>query len=778
MGRPAVDEVARAWSALQALDASCDGARWVRIGMAAKAAGLPFEDFDAWSATAANYGGETDTRSRWHSFRDGGGITAATLFHMARECGWRDGAAPTHERKSAPARKPEPIKAPRHPAADVWARCAPATAAHGYIARKGIVPDGLGVYPDSAPSLVIRNHDVRGWLVVPAHDAQRALKTLQFISPTAGAPKLNLPSHQFDGGSFQVGDVRAGATVYVAEGIGAACTAHAATGCAAAVAFGAGNQSKVAASLRALGARPVIVSDRGKEDACERAARALGCAWVAMPDDLADNEDLNDVQHREGLEAVAAVLSAERAPAGTSTRDEQRRAEQKAENERLQELPFSILPPSMTVDAMLDDCVWIASGSQVGRISNPKAVLGFGEFADLMAASASFETGEDGKRRRVPHAVKWKHSEDRKTVYVRTFHAGAGVICTDPDGQPALNSWRPIERTPASRDVAPFIEQVGYLFAEATERDAFLNWLAHIEQRPGELPHYGWLHIAANTGTGRNWLASVLARVWRGYVAPNVDLPALLDSQFNGQLAGRVLAIVDEVQEAAGENPYRHTNKLKSLVNAEYRDLNPKFGRQYREHNACRWLVFSNHDNALPLNDTDRRWRVVRHDAAPRSPDDYAALYAMLADAEFINAVGVYLRERDITAFKPGERPPMSDAKRAAVGASKTLTQRYAEELMARWPADVVTNADAAQVMSDGAQTCITPAMRRALEEVGATGVRQTLYVHGRTHRGWVLRNREQWATASAGALAAEAARARPFADRFDNALDLMAQCV
>ena len=61
---------------------------------------------------------------------------------------------------------------------------------------------------------------------------------------------------------------------------------------------------------------------------------------------------------------------------------------------------------------------------------------------------------------------------------------------------------------------------------------------------------------------------------------------SLLDSQFNGQLAGRVLAIVDEVQEGAGDNPYRRTNRLKSLVKAEYRELNPKFGRQYREHNA------------------------------------------------------------------------------------------------------------------------------------------------------------------------------------------------
>lgn len=449
------------------------------------------------------------------------------------------------------------------------------------------------------------------------------------------------------------------------------------------------------------------------------------------------------------------------APAPTSDqRDEQRRAQQKAENARLQQPLEDSPPPAMSVQQMELDCVWIAEGSMVGRISDPQQVLNFNDFAGLTAACTTF-VKEGGKSRPQLNALLWKQSDIRQTVLTRTFHAGAGPICRDPDGKTALNSWRPIERWPSNGDAGPFIDQVAYLFPDQVEREAFLNWLAHLEQRPGELPHYGWLHIAANTGTGRNWLASVLARVWRGYVAPNVDLPALLDSQFNGQLAGRILAIVDEVQEAAGENPYRHTNKLKSLVNAEYRDLNPKFGRQYREHNACRWLVFSNHDNALPLNDTDRRWRVVRHTADPRTPTEYAQLYARLADPEFINAVGMFLRQRDISRFNAGERPPMSEAKRAAVEASKTLTQRYAQQLVAQWPADVLTNADAAEVLSEGRETSLTPAMRRALEELGCVSIGRTLKVRGQVHRCWVIRHQDRWQGATAQALAHEAARAR-----------------
>ena len=445
-------------------------------------------------------------------------------------------------------------------------------------------------------------------------------------------------------------------------------------------------------------------------------------------------------------------------PAGAA-RDNGRRRQQQFENVRLQEADVMPVAPSMNLGQMVEDAVWIADGSQVGFISNPRQVLSFHDFAGLTASCRTEIEGDDGKSRKVLNASLWKASDKRATVAARTFCAGGGAVCQDPDGNLALNSWRPISRTPGERDVSPFLDHVGYLYGDPPERAAFLDWLAHIEQRPGILPHYGWLHIAKSTGTGRNWLASVLARVWRGYVAPNVDLPGMLSGQFNGALAGRVLAIVDEVQEGGGENPYRHANKLKSLVNAEVREINPKYGRQYREWNACRWLVFSNHENALPLNDTDRRWRVVRHDGSPKSPKYYERLYALIADENFVNAVGAWLRDRDISRFNPGERPPMNSAKQAVISASKTSIMENAEQLVALWPADVITNRDLARVLSGNEQSDEepTPAMRKALSDLGAVPARNPFNARGRRGRGWVLRNHTKWAKATTGELASEA---------------------
>ncbi len=56
---------------------------WVRLGMAAKAAGLTFEDWHDWSATAGNYRNQADCRSTWNSMK-GDGIRAGTVFAAAR----------------------------------------------------------------------------------------------------------------------------------------------------------------------------------------------------------------------------------------------------------------------------------------------------------------------------------------------------------------------------------------------------------------------------------------------------------------------------------------------------------------------------------------------------------------------------------------------------------------------------------------------------------------------------------------------------------------------
>jgi putative DNA primase/helicase len=305
-------ELERARSALMAIDPGCDHDKWVKVMTAAKAAGLDFEAVNEWSAGAGNYKGEKDVLSAWRGLEKSGPVTAGTLFYLAKEAGWREGEGHTEPRQRQT--RERPAQATAKPTVDpvaVWDRCVSANPGHGYIARKNGFPEGLRVYPAHAERLTIAGQDVAGWLVLPAVGLQTGdLKTLQFIPPGEGK-KLNLPGCPV-AGAFVVGSIEAGKPCYLVEGIGQAWAVSKATGAAAVVTFGAGRMEAVARELRNLHphARPVLVADVGKREHCRKIAEAVGGGWVCAPDDLGNNGDINDMEKRDGWQAVAQLLAA------------------------------------------------------------------------------------------------------------------------------------------------------------------------------------------------------------------------------------------------------------------------------------------------------------------------------------------------------------------------------------------------------------------------------------------------------------------------------------
>jgi len=179
-------ELERARSALETIDSGCSREKWVHIGMAVKAAGLSFEDFHNWSTNPTNYISEKDCQTTWQSFDESGGITEATLFHMAREAGWKDSSNNSNYNKAKPKQKNNIIKNAlvneSSYAVKIWKICVPADEAYSYISTKQGIPDGLKVYPIEAPPLIIAGQNVAGYLVAPCISNGK-IQTLQFIPP-------------------------------------------------------------------------------------------------------------------------------------------------------------------------------------------------------------------------------------------------------------------------------------------------------------------------------------------------------------------------------------------------------------------------------------------------------------------------------------------------------------------------------------------------------------------------------------------------------------------
>jgi hypothetical protein len=322
--RDAFTEIERAKSALWSLDAGADHNTWVRHAMGAKAAGLGFEDFHDWSATAGNYTNEAECRSVWKSIKEGG-IGEGSLFHAARLAGWSDdGEAPAKRPQSHQERpkQPEQAKRPPHDPRALWDACEPATAEHDYIERKKGLPDGLRVYHGP---LTIAGIACAGSLVLPCYSLAGELVNLQFVVlneriSDGGKGKLFLPGIKVsatpDACLVIGGHIKDGGTVFVVEGVGQAWSAHQATRAPAVCCFGVGRMSSVSKSLRERypAARLVLVADAGKESQAAAIAKDVAGAWVEMPAGSPSNFDLNDLHQAHDLKEVAALLEHVKAP--------------------------------------------------------------------------------------------------------------------------------------------------------------------------------------------------------------------------------------------------------------------------------------------------------------------------------------------------------------------------------------------------------------------------------------------------------------------------------
>jgi hypothetical protein len=480
---------------------------------------------------------------------------------------------------------------------------------------------------------------------------------------------------------------------------------------------------------------------------------------------------------RSGLEIFAGAMKQHEARKAEERAafDRNRREFQRTEAQRIGEGSHQVPKVDrLTLIEALERFVFLSDGSQVVDLYSPHFARNFADFRGTYAASTDEQQRPDGRRRNIPVADLWREDPRRKTAECRTFKAGGPIFLLDPEGRTAVNSWRPFDRTVSVSDadarecVALLLAHLEYLFPNPEDLELFLDWLAHIEQRPGELPHIGFLHVATKFGLGRNWLASALARVWAGHVATNFDLVATLRSGFNGRLSRKILAVVDEIREGGRDSQWEHSEKMKSLINEETRAINPKYGRQSVEFNACRWLMFSNHVSAIPLEDNDRRFEVVINNADPMPPDYYVRLYRVLDDPKFPAAIARFLALRDIRRFNPGAHARQTEGKRTVTRASRTPMADNCELLVEHWPNDLITTSELFEILSGERARpgqSLNASHRRTLERYGIESLGKTVRIttagSDRVVRVVAIRNRSKWIEAETSEVRDELSRGR-----------------
>lgn len=376
------------------------------------------------------------------------------------------------------------------------------------------------------------------------------------------------------------------------------------------------------------------------------------------------------------------------------------RAALDARDERLKELGADgWVRIYRTHDELRSRYAYLEGDDAVVDLQDPTRVIPWRAFKNATAGSFRTVIGPRGGERRVLIAQDWLEDSERITVYGRTFVPRAPRITPDLTGRPAVNLWR----EPAIAGVAlpadweararAFDRHIAYLVPDPTEAALVARWLAHIVQRPDVLPGWHVLLIAEGVfGTGRNWLARAMKRMLPDTTREDLPLKRLLEGKFNGEIDGITLGVVDEIREGS-KDQWDRENELRSFLTAKTRVINEKFRQPYEVRNFLRVLMFSNHLDALPTPEGDRRLFVAQCTTTPREQPYYDALYAALDDPGTLRALYERLVRMDLSGFPAEGRAPPSEMKRTMATAVRSDEENELRRLIAEWPSEVMLGA-------------------------------------------------------------------------------------
>lgn len=305
--------------------------------------------------------------------------------------------------------------------------------------------------------------------------------------------------------------------------------------------------------------------------------------------------------------------------------------------------------------------VFITDGERVADLHEPPhaCIRRWNEFKNETAdrtIEVPAPTDKQPKRMKTVKAWEaWQTNEKRMRVRAPGYLPHAGRVYTDELGVPRLNmfyapdwSGRMDSKT-AATDVALFEKHMRILIPDDIDRRWFIGWTALPIQRPQQRCHVVPFHINTIEGAGRGWVLRLLERIIGAHNVNRVEMHDFIDSDFNGFLSECLVCAVEEAKES--NLKYQITERIKEKVEAPRLMINRKYGAKAMERIFANVVIFSNHWDAVSMDEKNRRIYVI---AGPeeKAPDShYQEIYAALNRDSFVANIYQYLHDYDLSGL-------------------------------------------------------------------------------------------------------------------------------
>jgi hypothetical protein len=286
----------------------------------------------------------------------------------------------------------------------------------------------------------------------------------------------------------------------------------------------------------------------------------------------------------------------------------------------------------------------------------------------------------------LPADIAMRYAKIR-TVFMHGYLPGADEIYT-LNGREYANTYseRNMPKVPArleGRDrenVEWVLAHFRNICPDRREREIWISWHAYIVQsrkRPN------WAIVLQGTeGDGKNFFGDMMGAVLGGDNCKTV-FAKTLEAPHNSWAEGSLFAFIEEVR-MMGHNRHDVMNSMKPLITNPTIEIHAKNLSQYNIVNTQAYMLTTNFQNALPLNDADRRYFVIMsqwqsgesiREFLSENPDYFVNLFATLDESA--GAIrGWLLAYKLHPEFQPLGRAPTS------IGKTQMIEMNQADELV------------------------------------------------------------------------------------------------
>lgn len=313
----------------------------------------------------------------------------------------------------------------------------------------------------------------------------------------------------------------------------------------------------------------------------------------------------------------------------------------------------------------VDDCLWILGGD--GKWSNSQEALRYliSEYSSRLVFKQQGPMGikifdYGGNEDKIPKLIKQVGLHAHPGV----FPLQLSYTLEDTQG----DTQEPLEL---------FLDLVKILTSHQDELENYLlNWLAHMLQKPFELPGVA-LIVTGKKGYGKDTLFDFLGEFVIGsqYFTNYTENSQFFD-HYDTLKAQKLMV---KLEEADRTICMKNASSLKGMITGNKMVVNPKNKPSFQTSNFCRFVLTTNKGNPVEFSDGERRYVLLASSGEKKGDLPYwVNIRKKLFTSWGGRQVAEYLLARDISNFIP-QALPKNEYQEAVVESEISIEERFIE---------------------------------------------------------------------------------------------------